>query len=183
MSHEPLQQLTNPMQHARIEKVVVNLSIGQAGEPLQRARSVLESITEHKASQRRAKRSVRDWGVRKGEPIAIIVTLRKADANAFLKRAFYAVGNRLKKSSFDTEGNFAFGIREHIELPGVRYDPSIGIYGMDVCVTMEKPGYRVKRRRRLKGEVGKIQKVTPEESMSYVKSLFGVEIIEPTTQS
>ena len=183
MSKEPAQQLANPMQHARIEKVVVNLSTGQAGEPLQKARSVLESITEHKASQRRAKRSVRDWGVRKGDPIAVIVTMRKADADAFLKRAFYAVANRLKKSSFDTEGNFAFGIREHIELPGVRYDPSIGIYGMDVCVTMEKPGYRVKRRRRLKNEVGKAQKVIPEESMSYVKSRFGIEIIELAAQS
>jgi large subunit ribosomal protein L5 len=170
--------LTNPLEQPRIEKVVVNLCTGEAGEPLQRARTVLESITGHKACQRRAKRTVRDWGIRKGEPIAVMVTLRKGDAETFLKRAFYAVGNRLKKSSFDGQGNFAFGIREHIELPGVRYDPSIGIFGMDVCVTMEKPGYRIKRRRKLKSEVGKAQRITPEESMGYVKEIFGVEIVD-----
>ncbi len=155
MSQEAAQRSTNVLQRPRIEKVVVNLCTGQAGEPLQRARTILESLTGHKVCQRRAKRAVRDWGVRKGEPIAVMVTLRKGDAGLFLKRAFYAVGNRLKKSSFDGQGNFAFGIREHIELPGVRYDPNVGIFGMDVCVTMEKAGYRVKRRRKLKSEVGK----------------------------
>jgi len=178
MSQETTRPLTRSAQQPRIEKVVVNLCTGQAGEPLQKARTVLESVTGHKACQRRAKISVRDWGIRRGEPIAVLVTLRKDDANAFLKRAVYAVGNRLKKSSFDSQGNFAFGIREHIELPGVRYDPNIGIFGMDVCVTMEKTGYRVKRRRKLKSKVGKAQRITPEESMTYVKEFFGIEIVD-----
>jgi len=178
MSQETTPPLTRSIQQPRIEKVVVNLCTGQAGEPLQKARTILESVTGHKACQRRAKRTVRDWGIRRGEPIAVLVTLRKDDANAFLKRAVYAVGNRLKKSSFDSQGNFAFGIREHIELPGVRYDPNIGIFGMDVCVTMEKMGYRVKRRRKLKSEVGKTQRITPEESMAYVKEFFGIEIVD-----
>lgn len=178
MSQGTAQQLVNPMQQPHIEKVVVNLCTGQAGESLQRARTVLESITGHKAVQRRAKITVRDWGVRKGEPIAVIVTLRKGDAEEFLKKAFYAIGNRISKTSFDGQGNFAFGIREHIELPGVRYDPSVGIFGMDVCVTMQKAGHRVKRRRKLKSEVGKAQGVTPEESMNTVKGLFGVDIVD-----
>jgi len=178
MSQETAQHLTIPLQQPRIEKVVVNICTGQAGEILQRARTILESLTGHKACQRRAKRTVRDWGVRKGEPIAVMVTLRGEDAEEFLKRAFYAVGRRLKRSSFDDQGNFAFGIREHIELPGVRYDPNIGIFGMDVCVTMEKTGYRVKRRRKLRSEVGKAQRITPEDSMGYVKENFGIEIID-----
>ena len=178
MSQETTRPILKTVQQPRIEKVVVNLCTGQAGEPLQKARTVLESVTGHKACQRRAKRTVREWEIRKGEPIAVMVTLRKDDANAFLKRAVYALGNRLKKSSFDGQGNFAFGIREHIELPGVRYDPNIGIFGMDVCVTMKKTGYRVKRRRKLKSEVGKAQRITPEESMAYVKELFGREIVD-----
>lgn len=178
MTQEITHPLTNSMKRPRIEKVVVNLCTGQAGEPLQKARTVLESITGRKACQRKAKKSVRDWGVRMGEPIAVMVTLRKEDAVSFLKRAFYAVGNRLKKSSIDDGGNFSFGIREHIELPGVRYDPTIGIFGMDVCVTLEKPGNRVKRRRKLKSEVGKAQKITPEESIGYMKEQFGIEIVD-----
>lgn len=178
MTQEITHPLTNSMKRPRIEKIVVNLCTGQAGEPLQKARTVLESITGRKACQRKAKKSVRDWGVRMGEPIAVMVTLRKEDAISFLKRAFYAVGNRLKKSSIDNEGNFSFGIREHIELPGVRYDPNIGIFGMDVCVTLEKPGYRVKRRHKLKSQVGKAQKITSEESIVYVKEQFGIEIVD-----
>jgi len=178
MSQETTQRLTSSLRQPRIEKVVVNLCTGEAGEPLQRARTVLEGITGHKACQRRAKRTVRDWAIRKGEPIAVMVTLRREEAEAFLKRAFYAIGNRLRKSSFDSRGNFAFGVREHIELPRVRYDPNIGIFGMDVCVTMEKPGYRVKRRRRLRSEVGKAQRITPEESMGYVKEFFGTEMVD-----
>ena len=178
MSQDVALSKTNTMNRLRIEKVVINLCTGQGGDPLQKAKTVLESITGHKACQRKAKIAVRDWGVRKGEPIAMAVTLRKEDANAFLKRAFYAAGNRLKRSSFDRDGNFAFGIREHIELPGVRYDPTIGIFGMDVCVAVQKPGYRVKRRRKLKGEIGKAQCVTPVESSNYVKALFGIEIVD-----
>ena len=178
MSQEIVTSATNAMQQTRIEKVVINLCTGQAGEPLQKAKAVLESITGRKACQREAKTTVRDWGLREGEPIAVVVTLRKGDAISFLKRAFDAIGNRLKKSSFDSKGNFAFGIREHIELPGVRYDPSVGIFGMDVCIAMEKPGYRVKRRRKLKNEVGRAQRITPEESAKYLKELFGIEIVD-----
>jgi len=178
MSQDIVVSKTNTMNRLRIEKVVVNLCTGEGGDPLQKAKTVLEDVSGHKVSQRKAKTAVRDWGVRKGEPIAVAVTLRKEDANAFLKRAFYAAGNRLKKSSFDHNGNFAFGIQEHIELPGVRYDPAIGIFGMDVCVAMEKPGYRVKRRRKLKCEIGKGQRITPDESLNYVKELFGIEIVD-----
>ncbi len=178
MSQETVTSTKNAMQQTRIEKVVINLCTGQAGEPLQKAKAVLESITGRKACLMKAKRTVRDWGIREGEPIAVVVTLRKGDAISFLKRAFYAVGNRLKKSSFDSKGNFAFGIHEHIEIPGVRYDPSVGIFGMDICITMEKPGHRVKRRRKLKSEVGRAQRITPEESLKYVKEFFGVNIVD-----
>ena len=178
MSQEAVTSAKNAMQVPRIEKVVINLCTGQAGEPLQKARTVLESITGRKACQRKAKTTVRDWGLRKGEPIAVGVTLRKGDAISFLKRAFYAVGNRLKKSSFDSKGNFAFGVLEHIELPGVRYDPSVGIFGMDVCVAMEKPGYHVKRRRILRAKVGKRHRLTPGEAIEYVKETLGTEILE-----
>lgn len=171
-----LQKPANPMQRPRIEKVVVNISTGQSGEPLQRATQILEQLTGKKPCQRKAKKSIRDWGVRKNEPIACIVTLRGQRSVEFLRKAFDAVSNRLSTSNFDVYGNFSFGIREHIEIPGVRYDPALGIVGMDVCVTMEMPGYRVKRRHRVKAKVGKNQKTTPESVIDYVKETFGIGI-------
>ena len=178
MTQKTTQAAPNPMQRPFLEKVVVNVCTGQSGEPLQKAMNVLQQITGQKACQRKAKVSVRDWGVRKGEPIACIVSLRGETAQAFLRRALDAKGNRLQKSSFGIDGNFSFGIREHIQLPGVKYDPAVGIFGMDVCATMEKGGYRVKKRRYLRSRVGRAQLLTPEESMDYMKESFGIEITD-----
>ncbi len=66
---------------------------------------------------------------------------------SFLKRGLEAVSNALKASSFDGNGNFAFGIKEHIEIPGTKYVPELGIFGMDVMGTLERPGYRIKRKK------------------------------------
>ena len=168
----------NLMQRPGIEKVVVNISVGESGEPLQKATKVLNQLTGHTPCQRTAKKTIRDWGIHSKEPIACLVTLREEAAPEFLKRAFNAAGNRLSRSNFDLNGNFAFGIRKHIDLPRVRYDPELGIVGMDVCVTMAKPGYRVKARRLAKARVGKRQRMTPEESIEYVKEAFGISVLE-----
>lgn len=168
--------LPNPMQRLSIGKVVINITVGKSGEPLQRAMKVLEQLVDQKPSTRKAKKTIRDWGVRKGEPIACNVTIRHDRAVDFLKKAFDAVGNRLSTSSFDSRGNFSFGIREHIEIPGVKYDPALGIFGMDVCVNLVKPGYNVEKRRRLKARIGKRHEITSEEAVGYIKSIFNIQV-------
>lgn len=171
-------EVVNPMQRPRIEKVVVNISVGKSGEPLQKAMTVLERLVGQKPCQRAAKKSIRDWGITKGEPIACVATLRGERAIEFVRKGLDALGNRLPRSSFDVNGNFSFGIKEHIEISGVRYDPSLGIFGMDVCVTMGKLGYRVKRRHIRRSQVGRRQRLTPEEAMAFVRGTFGTEIVE-----
>jgi large subunit ribosomal protein L5 len=169
---------SNPMLKPRIAKVTVNISVGESGERLQKAVKVLEMLTGQKPSIRRAKRTIRDFGIRKGEPIAAVVTLRGEKAIEFLRRVLPAVGNKLKASQFDEFGNVGFGIKEHILIPGVRYDPEIGVFGMDVVVTVERPGYRVARRRRARSRIPRRHKVTKEESMVLLHELLGV-VIEP----
>ena len=171
-----VEKQVNPMQKPQIRKVTVNIAIGESGEPLQKATRILEQLTEQKPCQRQAKKSIRDWNVRKNDPIACIVTLRRQKAIDFLKKAFYAV-SKVSSSSFDVNGNFSFGIKEHIEMPGVKYDPKLGILGMDVCVTIEKPGFHIKRRHSLRAKIGKRQLVKPPESIEYVRDLFGIEIV------
>ena len=166
-----------PMLKPRIEKVVVNLSVGKSGEPLERAAKVLKDLTGHEPSRRKAKESIRDFGVRKGEAIACMVTLRNDDAIELLKRILPVVDNKISKRAFDKQGNFSFGIKEHIEIPGVKYDPDIGIFGMDVCVSVTRPGYRVKNRRRGTSKVGPKHVLTPEESIIFVKDTLGLEIV------
>ncbi|MBS7645137.1 50S ribosomal protein L5 [Candidatus Bathyarchaeota archaeon] len=164
------------MRRIRIGKVVVSISVGRSGEPLEKAVRILQDITGHRPSQRRAKKTIKTFGIRKGEPIACMVTLRGGDADAFLRRALDAVGRRLKQSSFDDEGNVSFGLKEHIEIPGVKYDPELGIYGMNINVHLERPGYRVKRRRRCPSDIGKTHKVTRGEAVKFMEEAFSVQV-------
>jgi large subunit ribosomal protein L5 len=167
----------HPMLRPRIEKVVVNLNVGKSGEPLEKANTVLKEITGQTPMKRKAKKTIRDFGIREGESIAVVVTLRKQKAIDFLKKVLPVVDNKVSKSSFDVRGNFAFGLKEHIEIPGVKYDPEIGIFGMDVCVSVNRPGQRVKIRRKQKQSVGTKHLLTPEESIAFVKQTLGVEIV------
>lgn len=167
---------TDPMRKPGVGKVVVNISTGQSGEPLNRAMTILEKLTGQRPCIRRARRTIRTFGISKNEPMACMVTLRGERAEAFLERALDAVGNRVSPRSFDRHGNFAFGIGEHIDIPGTRYDPSLGIVGMDVMVSVERPGYRVARRRRARSKVGSGHRVTRDEAMEFIKNRFGTEV-------
>jgi large subunit ribosomal protein L5 len=167
----------HPMLRPRIDKVVVNLNVGKSGEPLEKANTVLKEITGQTPVKRKAKKTIRDFGIREGESIAVVVTLRKQKAVDFLKKIFPVVDNKVSKNSFDVRGNFAFGLKEHIEIPGVKYDPEIGIFGMDVCVSVNRPGHRVKIRRKQKQSIGPKHLLTPEESIVFIKQTLGVEIV------
>jgi large subunit ribosomal protein L5 len=166
----------HPMRQVRLEKVTVHIGVGQSGEALEKAKTILGELTGQKPSSQRAKRTVKDFGIREGEPIACKVTLRREKAVQFMKRALEAVGNRLSESSFDQQGNFAFGVKEHIEIPGTKYLPELGIVGLDVVATMERPGFRVKRRRIKQSKVGKSHLVTKQEAIRFVRANFGTEI-------
>ena len=170
-------ELENPMRRVRISKVVLNIGVGESGEPLEKAAKVLELLTGQKPSFRRAKRTIRDFGIHKREPIGVVVTVRGEKAGEVLRRLLKAKEDRLPNSSFDEFGNVNFGIKEHIDIPGMKYDPDIGIFGMNVCVSLERPGYRVMRRRRMRSKVGGKHRVGREEAIEFFKREFGVEVV------
>lgn len=161
----------------KLGKLVLNIGVGRSGEAIERARRVLEDLVKQKASFRKAKKSIRDFGVHKGEPIGMMVTLRREKALEVLKLLLQSRENRIPLSSFDDFGNCSFGIKEHIEIPGVRYSPEIGIFGMNVSAVLERPGYRVGRRLRAQNKIGKLQRVNKEESIAFFKQNFGVEVV------
>ncbi len=169
-------ELNNPMREIRIEKVTVNMGVGEGGERLAKAEKLLEEITGQKPVRTFAKVTNQTFGIRKGMPIGCKVTLRKAKAEEFLKKAFAAIDYKIKKESFDNEGNLSFGIKEHIDIPGMKYDPKVGIFGMDVCITMERPGHRVKRRRIKREKIPHNHRVTKEESIEFFKNKFNVKV-------
>jgi large subunit ribosomal protein L5 len=166
-----------PTLKPKIEKVVVNISVGKSGDPLEKAAKVLKELTGQTPCKRKAKKTIRDFGIRKGEPISCIVTLRKQRAIEFLKKVLPVIDSKIPKERFDKHGNFSFGIKEHIEIAGVKYDPEVGIFGMDICVSLNRPGYRVKNRRKRKAQIGAKHILTPQEAMIFVKDSLGVEIV------
>jgi len=157
------------MRQLKIAKVTVNMGVGEGGERLAKAEALLEKIAGQKPTRTYAKSTNPTFGIRKGLPIGCKVTLQKEKAENFLKKAFDAVDYKIKTSSFDDCGNLSFGIKEHINIPGVKYDPSVGIFGMDVCITIERPGYRIKRRKISKSRISKHHIVTKEEAMEFIK--------------
>jgi len=165
------------MRKLRIEKVTVNIGVGEGGERLRKAEQVLQDITHQKPILTISRTINKDWGIRKGMPIGCKVTLRGEKAMDFLKRALWTRNNKIADWSFDKEGNVSFGIADHTEFEGMKYDPNIGIFGMDICVTMERPGYRIKRRRINRKKVPHRHRVTPEEAMEFLKEELNVEVV------
>ena len=168
--------MENPMKEVKIEKVVINMGVGEAGEELKKGKKIIEKITGSKTIETKSKVKQPTWGIRPGLPIGVKVTLRKEKAKKFLDTAFKAKENILDKKNFDKTGNFGFGIKEYIDLPGVKYDPTLGIKGFNVLVSLEKKGYRIKRRKNNSKKIPKKHRVTREEAIEFVKKEFGVEI-------
>lgn len=167
----------NPMYKPRIAKVTVNIGVGESGERLQKAAKILEMLTGQEPSFRKAKKTIKEFGIRKGEPVGVAVTLRGERAMKFLNLVLEGIGRRVKKSSFDNFGNVSIGIKEHIMLPGIRYDPELGIFGMDVAITLERPGYRVMRRRRMRSKIPMRHRVSREEAWIFFEHFLNVKVV------
>ncbi|VVC04285.1 50S ribosomal protein L5 [Candidatus Burarchaeum australiense] len=168
----------NPMQALAVEKVTLNVGVGTSGQELENAKLLLKRLTTRTPATTYARHRNPVFKLRKGDAIGAKVTLRKAPALELLNRAFDCVGRKLSAHSFDKRGNFAFGIREYIDFPGMKYDPQIGMMGFELAVTVKrKGGARVLTRRRGKAQPRNKYSVKKQESMDFVKSMFNVELV------
>ncbi|MEM4137635.1 MAG: 50S ribosomal protein L5 [Candidatus Anstonellaceae archaeon] len=168
----------NPMRQIVIEKVTLNIGVGQAGVELENAKLLLSRLTSRKPVETLAKVRNPVFHIKKGDPIGTKVTLRNQEAVEFLKKALKVKEFKLSKKNFDKFGNFSFGIPEYIHFPGIKYDPKIGIIGFDVCVSLKrKGGWRTKNKKIKKSKISKKHLITKEEGIEFVKKNFGVEII------
>ena len=166
------------MRELRIEKIVVNIGVGEAGEKLVKAQKVLDLVTRRKSVQTLSHGAVRDWGVRRNMPIGARVTIRGKEAEDFLKRALSIRANRLPAYSFDPRGNFSFGVPDYTDFEGMKYDPEIGVFGMDISVNVTRPGWRVTRRAVRPRPIARKHRVTRNDGIEFVRTRFGVEVVE-----
>mgnify|MGYP006306717849 CR=1 FL=1 len=162
----------------KIEKITVNIGVGEAGERLTKAESVISNITKQKPVRTLSKTVNKDLALRKRMPIGCKVSLRGKNAEEFLKQALQTREKKIADYSFDDQGNLSFGIPDHTLFKSQKYDPNIGIFGMDVCITMQMPGYRIKRRRIARQHIPHKHRVSREETIEFFKNQFNVEVIE-----
>ena len=136
-------QFKNLHQIPVVEKIVLNVGVGEASKDQKLLDSVIEElgiITGQKALMKRARRSISNFGLREGMPVGAAVTLRREKMWFFLDRLISTAIPRvrdfrgLRTRSFDGRGNYTLGIREQIIFPEIKYDDVRKIHGMDITI-------------------------------------------------
>ena len=135
---------TTPMQAPRIEKVTVNMGVGDAKQDskvLEAASEQLATITGQKPNIRRARKSIAQFKVREGMPVGVAVTLRSERGYEFLDRLMSIAIPRIRDfrglnpRAFDGRGNYSMGVREQIIFPEIDYDEIDQVRGLDITIT------------------------------------------------
>ena len=175
---EPTAPRANPHRVVRVIKVVVNAGVGESGEPRTKAEKVLQMVTRQKPVATRSHSTNRDFGIRQGQEIGAKVTLRGDAALEFLARAFEARDKQFDIDSIDRNGNFSFGIADYTDFSGMKYDPAIGIHGMDIAVEMGRAGHRIRNRRLQARPLPKTLRSTRDETRAFLVTQLGVTILE-----
>ncbi len=164
------------MREPEIEKVVVHMGVGTGGRELADAEEILQSLTGQEPVQTLARKTEPEFGIREGDPIGAKVTLRGERARSFLEEALSLAD--FSRSQFDETGNVSFGIAEHTDFEGQEYDPTVGIYGLDVTLNLVRPGYRVSKRRVARRSIPASHRLTPEDAITYLEAEFDVEVAD-----
>ena len=168
----------NPMRELRISKIVLNIGVGEAGERLAKAETVLQKISGCKPVRTLSRSTNRDLGIRLGAPIGCKVTLRGKNAEKLLKDSLWVRENRLPAYCFSNTGCLNFGIPDYTGYKDESYDPDIGIFGMDIAVAFERPGFRVSRRKSKGKKVGRNHRITAVECRESMEKKFTLEVFK-----
>ena len=166
----------NQMRNIRVEKITLNIGAGKDQPRLEKGIALLSVIADSTPIKTITSKRIQEWGLRPGLPIGCKLTLRKNKAIILLPRLLDAVDNKLNDKQFDENGNIAFGIQEYIEIPGVKYDPKIGIMGLQVCITLERPGYRIKKRKLLARKIPARHRISKQEAISFMAGNFNTRV-------
>ncbi|KAK7829650.1 hypothetical protein U0070_013336 [Myodes glareolus] len=159
------------MRELRTHKLCLSICVGVSGDRLTPAVKVLEQLTGQTPVFSKARCTIRFFSIRRNEKIALHCTVCGAKAEEILEKGLKVRESELWKNSFSDTGNFGFGIQEHIDL-GIKYDPSIGIYGLDFYVMLGRPGFSIADKKRRTGCTGAKHRISKEEAMRWFQQKY-----------
>ncbi|MBS3152336.1 50S ribosomal protein L5 [Candidatus Woesearchaeota archaeon] len=168
----------NIMREIKVEKITLNIGVGAPGEKLEKAMKLLKNITGLKPVPTSSNKRIPTWGVRPNLNIACKVTVRGKNAEKLLVNLLSAADNKLSRNKFDKFGNFSFGIPEYIDIPDVQYDASIGVIGLEVAVTLGRPGFRIGKRSIRTRKIPMKHRITTDDAVNFMKDKFGIVVGE-----
>ena len=168
----------NPMRQIKIEKITLNIGTGGPGDKLEKALKLLKKVSDATPVKTKTKKRIPTWGIRPNLEIGAKITVRGKKAEEILKRLLVAKKNKLMKQKFDKFGNLSFGLEEYLSIPGVEYDASIGIIGLECAVTLRRNGFRIARRRLQSRSIPARHSISQEESIQFMKEKFNITIEE-----
>jgi len=170
--------MSSKMRTIRIEKLTLNIGAGKDQAVLDKGMALLKNITGLSPVKTITQKRIAGWGIRPGLPIGCKITLRRKKAEELIKRLLAAKNNLLSETNFDNEGNVSFGIHEYIDIPGVKYDHKLGIMGLQASLTLQRPGFRIKKRKIMKKKIPRKHRISREEAIEFMKKNFAIRIEE-----
>ena len=166
----------NPMRAIKIRKLTINIGAGKDPVVLEKAERLVNQLTGIPPVRTKTDKRIAAWGLRPGLPIGCKLTLRNEAASAMIPRLLYSFENKLSEENFYDNGNISFGIKEYIDIKDAKYDPTIGIMGLQASITLERPGFRIKRRKTLKRTVPINHRISKDEAIKFMKDNFKITL-------
>ena len=168
----------NKMQEIKIEKLTLNIGAGKDQGKLEKGLKLIKHLTGLNAIKCKTTKRIPTWGLRPGLPVGCKITIRNKVKIELIKSFLKAKANKLKLNNFDSNGSIAFGITEYIDIPDVKYSPEVGLMGLQISITLERPGFRIKRRRIQKKTLPKKHRISKENAIEFMKKEFNLELEE-----
>ncbi len=165
------------MKQITIEKITLNIGAGKDQKKLEKGVLLLKHMTGIDPVKTVTQKRIPTWGLRPGLPIGCKITLRdKEKIKDLLVKFLKAKGNTLIGTQFDNSGNIAFGIHEYIDIPGIQYNPDVGIMGFQICITLKRPGFRIRVRKIQKRRIKKGHRISQKDAMEFMKKEFAIAV-------
>lgn len=166
------------MRTIKVAKLTLNFGAGTDQKKLAKGVKLISMIAGKEPVRTKTTKRIPGWGLRPGLPIGCKLTIRGKEAEDLIIRFISAKDNSLSLKNFDDNGNVSFGIAEYVDIPGTKYDPELGMLGLEVSITLERAGFRLKNRKVMKRKIPLHHRISKDDAVTFFKDNYKITIKE-----